>query len=86
MSINTSKDKILVKSKPGEASEPTLPIFHATEVVHTMESVTVAHALEGSSMISRCGPLHLQKARIRKHIDILWVHHLFFKQAGEGWI
>lgn len=56
MSINTSKDQILVKSQPGEASEPAVPIFHATEIMHTMEGTVVAHALEGSSMLSRCGP------------------------------
>lgn len=56
MSINTSKNQILVKTQPGEASEPATPIFHATEIVRATEGTMVAHALEGSSMLSRCGP------------------------------
>lgn len=56
ISINTSKDQILVKSQLGEASEPAVPIFHSTEIMHTAEGTIVAHALEGSSVLSRCGP------------------------------
>lgn len=80
MSRKRSKDQIFAKSRPGETSEPALPIFHAIKIVHTTEGTMVAHAWEGSSMLSRCGPrfpLHLQKGRRRKHTDILWVHHLF---------
>lgn len=56
ININTSKDQILVRSQLGEASEPAVPIFHSTEIAHTAEGTMVAHALEGSSVLSRCGP------------------------------
>lgn len=55
ISINTSKDLILVRSQLGEASEPAVPTFDSTEIVHTEEGTMVAHALEGSFMLSRCG-------------------------------
>jgi len=52
MSRNTSKDQIHIKNLPGETNEPALPIFHASEIVDTREGTMVAHAWEGSSMLS----------------------------------